>query len=82
MIDTKVETFTAKGAYSKGLIDAIKSGAAKIEGTFTLSKNGAEFYSPNFTFNDKYDIFHVGRFDDSEDFLEFVELFQNETDNQ
>lgn len=82
MIDTKVETFTAKGAYSKGLIDAIKSGAAKIEGQFTLSKDGAEFYSPNFTFNDKYDIFHVGKFDDDKEFLKFMELFQNETDNQ
>lgn len=82
MIDTKVETFTAKGAYSKGLIDAIKSGAAKVECNFTLSKDGAEFYSPNFTFNDKYDIFHVGKFDDDKEFLKFMELFQNETDNQ
>lgn len=82
MIDTKVETFTAKGAYSKGLINVIKSGAAKVEGHFTLSKDGAEFYSPNFTFNDKYDIFHVGNFDDDKEFLKFMELFQNETDNK
>ena len=82
MIDTKVETYTAKGAFSKGLIAAIKKGAAKIECNFTLSKDGAEFYSPNFTFNDKYDIFHVGKFENGEEFLKFMELFKNEADNQ
>lgn len=79
MINNKTEVYTAKEAFSKKLVDAIKEGAAKVEVNIILNRNGVEFYCRNFTFNDRYDLLHVGRFDNLEEFLKFVELFKIET---
>ena len=80
MLNVAVEKMTAEKAIKLSLIERVKEGAAVIEGNFTLKKGEIEYYPQTFTFNDKYEVFRAGRFEDAEEFLKFMGQL-NETAN-
>ena len=75
MIDTSAENFTAAEAVETGLIDAIKSGATKVEGTFSLSKDGLKIVQRKFVFKDEYGSLIVGKFVSDDELWKFFEIY-------
>lgn len=72
MITANLEKFTVEEAVVLGLIDAIKRGETKIEGSYTLGEDGViEFKQRNFLFTDKFGTLHVGKFVDEEALIDF-----------
>lgn len=83
MINTPVEEFTAEKAIKLGLIERVKKGEALVEGYLKMQGGKpSEFYSPKFTFNDKYDVFRVGCFESGEEFLKFQKAYDYEIANK
>lgn len=73
MIPNEVESFTAEEAISAGLIEAIKAGNVKIEGTYEISATGDfKFKQRNFVFSDKAKNLRVGKFKDETEIFSFV----------
>ena len=59
----QVEVFTAESAVEAGLIEAVKSGATRITGSYELTRDGAiEFNQNEFTFVDKNGNLRCGKF--------------------
>lgn len=80
MIDTEVEKFTAENAVEAGLVDAVKSGAAKVTGAYEMTKDGfIEFKQKTFTFTDKRGNLRFGKFDGDEEIVKFWEMFKCES---
>lgn len=75
MIDTSAENFTAAEAVETGLIKAIKSGTTKVEGTFSLSKDGLKVTQRKFVFKDEYGSLVVGKFINDDELWKFFEAY-------
>jgi len=76
MIDLKIEEFTAAEAVKAGLIDAVKNGEVKINGTYELTQSGnLECEQNNFCFTDRYGNLRAGRFKDRHELLDFSMVF-------
>ena len=59
----QVEIFTAESAIEAGLIEAVRSGATKISGSYEMNKDGSiEFKQNEFTFVDKNGNSRCGKF--------------------
>lgn len=66
MIDLQVELFTAQTAVDAGLIEAIKRGEAKINGSYELTSDGfLQYEQNNFLFKDKFGNLRAGKFIDT-----------------
>ena len=78
MIDNEIEIFTAAEARESGLIEAIRLGACKVEGTYELTADGLRFNQRAFVFKDKYGTLRVGRFKDDRALLEVGNVYPNE----
>lgn len=75
MIDVEIEKFTAQEAAELGLIDAVASGDAVVEGHYTITQDGVfEFKQRNFSFRDKAGIVHFGRFTDNYALMDFAKI--------
>lgn len=75
MIDSELENLTAAEAVDAGLIDALKRGEVRINGTYEVYKDGTlDFDQNNVTFRDKNNKLRVCRFKDDYELLKFVEL--------
>ena len=80
MISIEAEGFTAKEAIEAGLIEAIKRGETKIEGSYKITEDGyLVFKQRNFTFTDKSGNLRVGKFFDDYELLFFFKNFSSIT---
>ena len=71
--DMVLEEFTADEVEDLGLGEAIKQGAAKISGTYELSKDGERIFTQNnFLFRDKYGTLRLGRFKSTNELLQYM----------
>lgn len=70
MIDNTIEIFTAAEAREAGLLEALRLGACKVEGTYELAADGLRFNQRAFVFKDKFGTLRVGRFKDDRELLE------------
>ena len=63
MNNLQVELFTTQTAVDAGLIEAVKRGEAKINGSYELTPDGFLLYRQNnFIFTDKFGNLRCGRF--------------------
>lgn len=82
MVDMGVEKFSAQGAIDAGLIDAIKSGVAKVSGTYEVGTDcKLSFASKVFNFIDKSGNLRLGKFEDTE-LINFWEMLSDENYNE
>lgn len=73
MIPNETEFFTANQVIEIGLYDAVKRGETLFTGRYELNKNGIfDFKQQNFVFKDKYNNYRVGKFNDVDEVLEFM----------
>ena len=73
MIPFEVELFTAEEAINAGLVEALKAGKIRIDGTYEISATeGFKFKQRNFTFNDKNGSLRIGKFKDEAEIFSFV----------
>ena len=80
MIDNQIETFTATEARESGLLEAIRHGTAKVEGTYELTAEGLKFNQRAFVFKDKFGTLRVGRFADERALMEVGDGYPHERD--
>lgn len=72
MIDTPIEVFTAYEAKEAGLIQAVKRGETKINGTFEITQKGdLDLVVNNFVFKDKFGKLRAGNFEDQVEMMKF-----------
>ena len=73
MIPNESEFFTAKQVIELELYDAVKRGETLFTGRYELNKNGTfDFKQQNFVFKDKYNNTRVGKLNDVDEVLEFM----------
>lgn len=76
MVDLQMELFTAQSAADAGLIEAVKSGAVKISGSYEVTADGfLEYQQNNFVFKDKFGNLRCGRFVDTFHDIAEINLF-------
>lgn len=79
MIDKPLEKLTAHEAVAAGLIDAIKSGEAKVTGIYTVDKNcKVNFHQQNILFTDVFENIRLIKFADNSELITFWEYLGEE----